>query len=78
MKMNTVNKQVNIAELICEIANTRNENHHLKRVLSETKLAIKDALKCHSWESCCVVLNKTVSVLEANGVKDLFTLNFDL
>lgn len=74
-------KKGQLEELICTIADLKTENQHLKRLLSDTKLAIKDAKQSleHQMYACVgLTLDKTVAALKANGVKDLFALNFDL
>jgi regulator of replication initiation timing len=68
-------KKGQLEELICTIADLKTENQHLKRLLSETKLAIKDAMKSNNYAT---QLRRVVDVLSKNGVRDLFTLNFDL
>lgn len=67
-----------LEKLICEIADLRNENHHLKRLLSETKLSIKLAIRSMDRGTTSSILGRALTALEANKIKDLFTLNFDL
>lgn len=62
--------------LICEIANLRNENNHLKKLLSEAKLSIKLAAD-HNKENA-EHFSRVLKLLDANGVKAFFHLNFDL
>lgn len=56
------------------IADLRNKNHFLQRLLSETKLAIKSAIKNKRTND----LNRVVETLEENGIKDLFELDFNI
>jgi len=66
---------------IFEIASLRVENEHFKKLLSETKLSIKQArgaLESQMNGTACLILDKTIAALVANKIKDLFVLNFDL
>lgn len=70
-----------LEKLMFEIADLRNENHHLKKLLSETKLSIKNArgaIESQMNGTACLILDKTIAALVANKIKDLFVLNFDL
>lgn len=62
------------ANELLTIADLRNKNHFLQRLLSETKLAIKSAIKNERTSD----LNRVVEILDANGIKDLFELNFNI
>lgn len=62
--------------LICEIANLRAENNHLKKLLSEAKLTIKLAAD-HNEENARH-FSRILPILDANGVKAFFHLDFDL
>lgn len=62
--------------LICEIANLRTENNHLRKLLSEAKLTIKLAAE-HNEENARH-FSRILPILDANGVKAFFNLDFDL
>lgn len=63
-------------DYVCEVANLRNENEHLRRILSETKLAIEVA--CENDEKLEKRFLKTLKMLQDNGVKSFYALGFDL
>lgn len=69
-------KKGQLETLICEIANLRTENQHLRKLLSEAKLTIK--LATYHSEENQRHFSRILPILDANGVKAFFNLNFDL
>lgn len=65
-------------KLMFEVADLRKENEFLKKLLSETKLAMKNAKTCNDEEVSKEILDKAIKVLEVNKVKDLYVLQFDV
>ncbi len=69
-------KKGQLETLICEIANLRTENNHLRKLLSDAKLSIKLAAE-HNEENARH-FSRILPILDANDVKAFFALNFDL
>lgn len=69
-------KKGQLETLICEIANLRAENNHLKKLLSESKLAMK--LASERNEENATHFSRILPILNANDVKDFFHLNWNI
>lgn len=67
------NKEI---ELIFEISKLRSENERLKKLLSESKLGMKLATVRN--EENANHFSKILRILDANGVKDLYHLNWNM
>lgn len=65
-------------KMMIELANLRTENDFLKKLLSESKLAMKNALNNEDADNRNKILEKAIEVLKANNIKDLHILQFDI